>query len=111
MINHNKEISKAQRKQKAIKKEIQKSKKKLPVYFVVFILLTVLSIYFLEDYLYDYFGNSYNFILTTIFLFSFVFLVFTYRIFLKISNKKKESKAIGTKLYKLMRLEDEDLPK
>lgn len=107
MINRNKEISKAQRKQKSIKKEIKQTKKKLPVYFIAFILLTVLSIYFLEDPLYDYFGSSYNFILTIVFIFTFVFLVFTYRIFLKISNKQKESKAIGKKMYKLMRLEDE----
>jgi tellurite resistance protein TehA-like permease len=109
MINRNKEISKEQKKQKSIKKEIKRIKKKLPVYFITFILLTVLSIYFLEDPLYDYFGSSYNFILTTVFVFTFVFLVITYRIFTKISNKQKESKAIGTKLYKLMRLEDENL--
>lgn len=111
MINRNKEISKGQKKQKLLKTEIKKAKKKLPVYFVVFLLLTVLSIHFLEDPLYDYFGNSYNFILTIVFLFSFIFLVLIYRIFLKISNKQKESKAIGVKLYKLMKLEDETLPK
>lgn len=107
MISRNKEISIAQKKQKSIKREIRKAKKKLPVYFITFVLVTVLSIYFLEDPLYDYFGSSYNFMLTTIFILTFVFLAFTYRIFLKISKKQKESKAIGTKLYKLMKLEDE----
>lgn len=107
MISRNKEISKEQRKQKLLKKEIQKIKKKFPVYCIVFILITILSIYFLEDFMFGYFGNSYNFILTIVFLYTFVFLVFSYRLFIKVSNKQKQSKAIGTKLYKLMRLEEE----
>ena len=107
MISRNKEISKEQRKQKLLKKEVQKIKKKFPVYVVIFILITILSIYFLEDIMFGYFGNSYNFILTIVFLYTFIFFVFSYRLFIKVSNKQKQSKAIGTKLYKLMRLEEE----
>lgn len=108
MKTNNKEISIAQRKQKSIKKEIQRIQKKLPVYFIIYLLVTILGIYFLEDPLYDYFGSSYNFILTTIFVCTFIFLVFIYRVIMQITTKKKESKAIGTKIYKLMKLDEDE---
>lgn len=106
-MTNNKEISKAQKKQKLIKSEINKIQKKIPVYIIAYLLVTILGIYFLEDPLYDFFGSSYNFILTISFICTFIFLVLIYRIILQITSKKKESKAIGTKIYRLMRLEKE----
>ncbi len=104
-MNNQKEIVTLQKKQKSIKKEIQVVKKKLPTYIIVFLFLASISLYFLEESFYKFFGNSVKLIMVVVLVASFIFLLFLIKLYINIKTKQKESKTIGSKLYKLMKLE------
>jgi hypothetical protein len=104
-MDKNTEILIKQKKQNELKAEVQEMKKKLPTYIIGFIFFVAVSLYFLEDKFYHFFGNSANFILIAVIilcLFSFLFIL---RAYIVIKKKQKESKAIGVQLYNLMKLE------
>ncbi len=104
-MNKSKEILNYQKKQNALKSEVKKIKKKLPTYIIGFVFFVVVSLYFLEDKFYAFFGNNVNYIIGLVILLSLFSLFFLLRSYIKIKNKQKESKAIGSKLYKLMKLD------
>ena len=101
------EILIEQKRQNKLKEEIQKLKKKLPSIIIGFIFFIAVSLYFLEDKFYHFFGNNANFIFTAVIIlvvFS-IFLILTS--YFKIRKKEKEINEIGIKLYKLQKLEVE----
>ncbi|MEO9571483.1 MAG: hypothetical protein ABJH82_04280 [Polaribacter sp.] len=106
-MDKNKEILKKQKRQNQIKKEVKEIKKKIPSFIIGFIFFTIVSLYFLEDSFYRFFGNSVDLvriIVVVLGLFSFSFLLISY---IKIKKREKESKDIGSQLYKLQKLEIE----
>ncbi|RCS27668.1 hypothetical protein DUT90_06060 [Polaribacter sp. WD7] len=104
-MNNQKEIVTLQKKQKNIKKEIQVVKKKLPTYVIAFLFFASISLYFLEERFYNFFGNSVKLVIIIILIASVIFLLFLIKLYINIKTKQKESKNIGSKLYKLMKLE------
>ncbi|QOD62039.1 hypothetical protein H9I45_06230 [Polaribacter haliotis] len=101
------EILKHQKKQVQLKKEIKKIKKTIPIYLAGFVFIMFLIIFLFEDKLYIYFKGSLNFILIGISITIISGVIFYYYCQRKIKSKEKLSKAIGVKLYSLMKLEDE----
>ncbi|PWG05357.1 hypothetical protein [Polaribacter aquimarinus] len=106
-MTKNKEIALLQKNQKALKKEIIEIKKKLPTYIIGAILFTFVGLFFLENNFYDFFGNGVDIILYGVILSATICLILVYVTYLKINKKKKESKAIGTKVYNIMKLADD----
>ena len=106
-MQKNKEISTLQKEQKALKKEIIAIKKKLPKYIIGFVLFTVISLYFLEDKFHSFFGSGVNLILSGVIFFGCVCLFFIYNSYNKIKKKRKEANDLGTKLYMIMKLDDD----
>lgn len=104
-MDKNKEILNKQKRQNEIKKEIKEIKKKLPSFLIGFIFFTVVSLYFLEEKFYLFFGNSVDFVRAIVILLGVFSLGFVLKSYLKIKKKEKESKAIGSQLYKLQKLE------
>ena len=105
-MSKNKEIVALQKKQKAIKREISYLKKKLPTFIVGFILFTFVSLYFLEDKFYKFFGNGVKAIIGVVILSGCFCLFLIYRNYRKIKTKTAASKNIGIQLYNIMKLED-----
>lgn len=105
-MNKNQEIASLQKKQKALKKEVFDTKKKLPKYIIGFLLLTFVSLYFLEDRFYNFFGNGVDIIIYGVVFSGIICLFFVIKSYIKIDKKKKESKVLGTKLYSIMKLSD-----
>ena len=104
-MNKNKEILKKQKTQNKIKKEVKAIKKMLPSYIIGFIFFAIVGLYFLEDKFYHFFGNSVNLVIGFVILLTIVCLFFLFNSFIKIKKKEKESKVLGSELYKLMKLE------
>ena len=104
-MDKNKEILNQQKRQNQLKSEVIEIKKRLPTFIIGFIFFTFISLYFLEDKFYQFFGNSVNFFRTIIIFLGLFSLFFIFRSYSKIKKKQKESKLIGAKLYKLMKLE------
>lgn len=107
-MNKSKEILHHQKKQKILKNEIQDIKNKLPKYILGFVLFTCINLYFLEDSFYKFFGNSVRLIISIVVVSSSIFLLYLIKMYFNIQAKQKESKALGSKLYKLMKLEVND---
>lgn len=105
-MKKNKEIVLLQRKQKALKKEIEYLKKALPPFIVGFILFIFISLYFLEDKFYKLFGSSVKVIMSVVVISGAICLFFTYRNYKKIKSKRQQSKNIGIQLYDIMKLKD-----
>ncbi|KGL64328.1 hypothetical protein [Polaribacter sp. Hel1_85] len=106
-MDKNKEILNKQKRQTELKQEVKDIKKKLPTFIIGFIFFTIVSLYFLENKFYQFFGNSVNFVIgIVIFLciFSFFFIFTSY---LQIKKREKESRIIGSQLYQLQKLEVE----
>lgn len=99
------EILSQQKKQKVLKNEIKVIKKKLPTYIIGFIFFATISLYFLENSFYSFFGKNVDFIIPIIILLSLFSLFFLLRSYYTIKKKQKEAKSIGSKLYKLMKLD------
>jgi Ca2+/Na+ antiporter len=106
-MNKIKKIVAHQKKQAALKKEVEKIKKTIPTYLVGIIFFMVIIFMITESNVYTYFGNTLNFIkismLTTL-LFCFIYLYQSKR---RIREKKELSKNIGLQIYHLMKLENE----
>lgn len=107
-MDKNREILRQQKKQNSLKAEIKVIKKKIPTYFIGFVFFTTVSLYFLEDKFYHFFGNSVDIIIGIVIVLSVISLFVLIRFYFKIKQKKVEAKAIGSKLYKLMKLETEN---
>ena len=107
IMNKNREILKHQKKKNALKTEVRGLKKKLPTYIIGFLFFVSVSLYFLENTFYDYFGNSVEFLIIIVVVLSIISLLFLTKNYLKIKQLQRESKSIGIKLYKLMKLESE----
>ncbi len=106
-MNKNKEIQALQREQKQLKKEIKKIEKAIPIYLISFVFIMFLIVFYIEDKVYPFFNGIFNFIafaLCLIILLSFFLVSFQRK---KIKEKQKLSKAIGSNLYRLMKLENE----
>ncbi len=93
------------KKQNELKKEVKFIKKKIPSYIIGFIFFTVVSLYFLEDNFYHFFGNSVNLVIGFVLLLTVVCFFFLFKNFLKIKKNESESKALGSELYRLMKLD------
>lgn len=106
-MDKNREILKQQKKQNILKAEIKVIKKKIPTYLIGFVFFVIVSLYFLEDKFYHFFGNSVDVIIAVVVLLSVFSLLIVIRFYIKIKQKQKEAKAIGSKLYKLMKLDAE----
>lgn len=106
-MDKNKEILNKQKRQNELKHEVKKIKKKLPSLIIGFIFFTFISLYFLEDKFYQFFGNSVNFVRSSVIILGVFTLFYILRSYMKIRKKERESKAIGSQLYKLMKLEVE----
>jgi cytochrome bd-type quinol oxidase subunit 2 len=95
-------LEKAQRK---LKKEIKTLKKKMPYYIIGFLFFGVILFGLFDNNLNKYVGNSVNlFIIIGILSCSLclIYLIITSN---KIAHRKKESKELGSKLYRIMKLE------
>lgn len=104
-MDKNKEILDKQKKQSQLKKEVKNIKKKLPSYIIGFIFFVAVSLYFLEDKFYKFFGNSVNFIIGIVITLCLFSLFFIFRSYNVIKKKEQQAKAIGAQLYHLMKLE------
>ena len=104
-MDKNTEIIIKQKQQNELKAEVQEMKKKLPKYVLGFIFFVAVSLYFLEDKFFHFFGNSVNFVISAVVLLCLFSLFFILRSYIVIKKKQKESKAIGSQLYNLMKLE------
>ena len=104
-MEKNKEILKKQKRQSALKEEVQEIKRKTPSYIIGFILFVAVGLYFLEDKFYQFFGNSVNFIIGIVIFLCLFSLFLVYRSNKKIKKKELESQEIGVQLYQLMKLE------
>ncbi|WP_299666428.1 hypothetical protein [uncultured Polaribacter sp.] len=96
-----------QNKQKKLKADIKKIKKGIPIYLLGIVFLMFLAVFGLESIVYTFFGGTVNFIvissLITLALCGFYF----YKSQNKIKYKEKTAKAIGVKIYSLMKLKNE----
>ncbi len=105
-MDKNKQILLKQKRQNELKIEIQQLKKKLPKLILGFIFFVIVSLYFLENKFYHFFGNSVNFIFGTVMLLCVFSLAFILKNYIKIKKRQKKVKNIGVELYKLMKLEE-----
>lgn len=106
-MDKNIEILNKQKRQNELKHEVKEIKKKLPSLIIGFVFFTFISLYFLEDRFYQFFGNNANFAMSGAIILGVFTLFYIYRSYLKIKKKQKEAKLIGAQLYKLMKLEVE----
>ena len=106
-MNKGKKILAKQRKQDKLKKEIKNIKKKVPIYLLGIVFVMFIVVYKLEHKVYIYFGGTLLFITISLFFTLFICCVYYFRSKMKIQEKEELSKAIGSKLYHLMKLENE----
>ncbi|WP_159951430.1 hypothetical protein [Polaribacter septentrionalilitoris] len=106
-MSKNKEILEHQKKQNTLKTQVKEIKRKLPTYIIGFLLFAFVSLYFLENTFYNYFGKNVNLIIIIVVILSVFSLFILIRSYLKVKQLQRESKSIGSKLYKLMKLETE----
>ena len=91
-MNKTKDIVNQQKKQRALKAEIKEIKKKLPTYIIGFVLFACISLYFLEDKFYAFFGNSVDFVRVIVIISGLFSLFFIFKSYLKIKKKEKNLK-------------------
>ena len=106
-MNTGKEILAKQRKQEKLKREIKNIKKKTPIYLIGIVFVMFILVFSLEHRVYIYFGGNLFFIAISLFFTLFICCLYYYLSQMKIKEKEKLSKAIGSKLYRLMKLENE----
>ncbi len=106
MENKNKLIAEYQNRQTVLKNEINGIKKKLPTLIIGFAFFTFVSLYFLEDKFYKFFGNGVNYIISGVIFIGIVCLFFVYHSFNSIRKKEKEKDTLSSKLYNLMKLDE-----
>jgi DMSO/TMAO reductase YedYZ heme-binding membrane subunit len=91
--------------QRKLKKEIKTLKKRMPYYIIGFLFFGFIIFGLFDNNLNKYVGNSVNlFIVIGIISCSLclIYLIITSN---KIANRRKESKELGSKLYRIMKLE------
>ncbi|TXD48895.1 hypothetical protein [Polaribacter sp. IC073] len=101
------EIIAYQKKQEELKKETKKIKETTPSYIVGFVFIMFLTVFAIESKVYSYFGGTLNFISVSVLFTLFTGLLYFYVSQKRIKEKKKLSKDIQSKLYHLMKLENE----
>ena len=106
-MNKNSEILEYQKEQKLLKKEVEQIKKTVPFYLVSVIFVMFLMFFLLESKVYSFFGGIKNFIIFCIILTISICVSYVYLSIKKVKRKEKLSKNIGSKIYNLMKLEDE----
>ncbi len=106
-MSKNIEILAYQKEQSELKKEIQKIKKSIPIYLTGIVFFMFLIVFVLDSKVYTYFGGSLNFFTFSSILTLVICFIYFYTSQFKIKEKEKSAKAIGSKLYNLMKLENE----
>ena len=96
-----------QEEQSIVKRQVVKIKKEIPIYLIGFFFIMCILIFTLESKIHPYFNGTLNFLIV-----GFAFTITTCFMYYyikqrEIRKKKRLSKAIGLKLYKLMKLEHE----
>lgn len=91
-------------KQKALKKENKRYKKKIPYYIFGFIFFALGLITLLDGRINNFVGNSYNLIVAIITILGFISITYLIIVFRKIKKNNAEIKALGLKSYKIMKL-------
>ena len=104
-MNRTAEILSKQKRQKQLKKEVKRMKKKIPVFFIGCIFFVSITLSIIEKKFNIFFHNNVDFIIGTL-----IFLCIFSLIFVLISDyitkkKIKKYKALGSELYHLMKLE------
>ena len=91
-----------------LKKEIATLKETIPLHIGIYIVFVALFIFFLDKYLYPYFGGSINFIIASILIFSVIGIALLYIKWRKIYSISKNLENLQEQLYILMKLEQTD---
>jgi len=91
-------------KQKALKKENRRYKKRIPYYIFGFIFFAIGLISLLDGRIDNCVVNGFNLILIVTSIFSVVSIVYLMIIYIKTKKNTTEIKVLGTKIYKLMKL-------
>ncbi len=91
-------------KQKALKKENRRYKKRVPYYIFGFVFFAIGLIYLLDGRIDTYVINSFNLILIVSSILTVVSAVYLMIIYIKTKKNNTEIKVLGTKIYKLMKL-------
>ncbi|MBL4643235.1 MAG: hypothetical protein JKY44_06560 [Flavobacteriaceae bacterium] len=91
-------------KQKALKKENRRYKKRIPYYIFGFIFFGIGLISLLDGRIDNCVVNGFNLILIVTSIFSVVSIVYLMIIYIKTKKNTTEIKVLGTKIYKLMKL-------
>ena len=104
-MNRTAEILSKQKRQKQLKKEVKRMKKKIPVFFIGSIFFVGITLSLVEKKFNLFFHKNVDFIIGTL-----IFLCIFSLIFVLISDyitkkKIKKYKALGSELYHLMKLE------
>jgi uncharacterized membrane protein len=109
-MNGNKhEVIALEERQRKLKKEVKQIKKRMPYYITGFFFFSFLIIGLFEGKLDKYIGDSINFIIIVGIVCCATCLVYLITLTKKVASKKKENKEIGSKLYRLMKLEESNL--
>ena len=96
-----------QREQKKLRREVKKIKKSIPINLIGIAFFSFLIIFGLESKVYHFFGGGVNFIKIGIIFTLFICILYVFFGFKKIKYKEKLLKSISTKLYRLMKLNNE----
>lgn len=101
------QVSQLENKQKRLKKEIKKYKKRTPYFIIGTIFLSVLIISLLDGLLDSYFGKIKDLTIIVSSITVFIGLTFIFINYKNISVRRKESKEIGIQIYNQLKLKDE----
>ena len=104
MENNNQLIRKYQKQQRALKKDIKVLKKKFPFYVAGFVFFSVGFLFLIFSKTDVLTGNYTNIMLYLFSILGLVFFVFMVLIYTRVKEKRKKNKALGNKLYMLMKL-------
>jgi uncharacterized membrane protein YadS len=104
MGDKNKEILKLKNRQVQLKKDIKRSKTKIPKFIIGFVVFTILTLYALKDKAHVYFGSIINFVIVGMISLCITCIFFIYSSYSKIRKKEREIISINNNLYKLMKL-------
>ncbi len=91
-------------KQKALKKENRRYKKRVPYYIFGFVFFAIGAIYLLDGIIDNCVINSFNLILIITSILTVVSIIYLMIIYIKTKKNNTEIKVLGTKIYKLMKL-------
>ncbi len=97
-------VQQYEQKQKALKKENKIYIRRIPYYLFGLIFCALGLITLLDGKLNNYVGNSYNLILVVATVFAFISIIYLVIILKNLRRNKKEIKALGNKVYKIMKL-------